>query len=280
MWEIEVERQGSVAVIELGAPGASAHLDLERLEELVEAADQAASAEGVERLLLRSNGAGRGLMGARLDDYDALSDREQALAFARRGCGALARLAAVPAITIAGIEGPWLAEGCELALACDVRACTAEGRLGLPQPGIGHVPGWGGVVRLTRRAGPARALSTLSLAAGLSAGDAFRMGVVDAVERGPLLAERVAELVPRPARWPLFDRLLLALPPLRRMALSRSVSGTAARPPARERLARMVELAVAWPEDEALEQEREVFADTVASAEARGARAAIRGVAG
>ena len=38
----------------------------------------------------------------------------------------------------------------------------------------------------------------------------------------------------------------------------------------------MVELAVAWPEGEALEQEREVFADTVTSAQAREARAALR----
>lgn len=58
---------------------------------------------------------------------------------------------------IAAIGGHALGGGLELALACDIRVAADHVRLGLPEVGIGVMPGWGGTWRLAGAVGPARA---------------------------------------------------------------------------------------------------------------------------
>jgi enoyl-CoA hydratase/carnithine racemase len=273
MIRIDIERREALVVATLSSEEGIPHLDRQGLEAVVDALESAAKVQGVERLLIRCDAPGGRLLGLGLDAYDALGDREQALAFARAGEAALARLGGLPARTLAWIEGPWLGEACELALACDVRIASSKGTLGLPQPGIGHVPGWGGVVRLVRLTGPSAASWILTLGSSLRGERARRFGVLDAVTEE---IEAAARTAPAARRWPLVDRLAAALPLLRRMALGRSMAGGAAEPPARDHLPRLVQLAVAWPEDEALDREGELFADTVSSPEARALRQALR----
>jgi enoyl-CoA hydratase/carnithine racemase len=58
---------------------------------------------------------------------------------------------------IAAIGGHALGGGLELALACDVRIAASGVRMGLPEVGIGVMPGWGGTWRLADAVGAARA---------------------------------------------------------------------------------------------------------------------------
>jgi enoyl-CoA hydratase/carnithine racemase len=275
MIDVDLQRHGATAVATLVPTDGAAHLDLSGLEALVDAVERAGGEQGTSRVLIRSGAEDRRLLGLRLDDYDALAGPDAALALAVRGERALQRLKAVPARTMVWIEGSWLAEACELALACDVRVASGRGGLGLPQPGIGHVPAWGGIVRLVRRAGPSAALWILTLGSALRGERARRFGVLDAVA-GELSLEEAAAVEPTQPRWPWLDRLAAALPPLRRMALGRRMAAGAAVSPAREHLPRLVELAVAWPEQEALEREGELFAETVTSPGARAHRDRLR----
>lgn len=59
--------------------------------------------------------------------------------------------------TVAVLHGAAYGGGFELALACDFRVTTADARLGLPEVGLGTVPGWGGTERLTELVGRSRA---------------------------------------------------------------------------------------------------------------------------
>ena len=62
-----------------------------------------------------------------------------------------------PKPVIARIEGYCLGVGFELALACDFRICSDDAQLGLPEIGLGMIPGSGGTQRLARLIGLGRA---------------------------------------------------------------------------------------------------------------------------
>jgi enoyl-CoA hydratase/carnithine racemase len=67
------------------------------------------------------------------------------------------RLAQLPQTTIAVINGDAMGGGLELALACDFKVAVDSARLGLPEVGIGTLPGWGGTGRLVDAIGISRA---------------------------------------------------------------------------------------------------------------------------
>ena len=94
---------------------------------------------------------------------------------------ALVVLEEVPKVTIAAIEGYCLGGGCELALACDFRFAAQDATLGQPEIALGIIPGAGGTQRLPRLVGHARARELVYSGRRVSADEALRIGLVDAV---------------------------------------------------------------------------------------------------
>jgi enoyl-CoA hydratase len=104
------------------------------------------------------------------------------------------RLERVGVPTVAAIAGHALGGGCELALACDFRVMSeGEARIGLPEVGLGIIPGGGGTQRLPRLVGRARAAQMLMLGMRLDAAEAERIGLVTAAT--PTQEEALAEAV-------------------------------------------------------------------------------------
>jgi enoyl-CoA hydratase len=127
--------------------------------------------------------------------------REAAAAMVAVMTDALDRLAALPALVFAAVDGPALGGGAELLTACDHVTASARGAVGFVQARLGVSPGWGGARRLVARVGPRRAALLLGESRTLSAEQAWREGLVDVlVEQGPALplararAEAVAAL--------------------------------------------------------------------------------------
>jgi enoyl-CoA hydratase len=72
--------------------------------------------------------------------------------------------------TLVSIEGHALGGGCELALSLDMRFMSrGKARIGLPEAGLGIVPGGGGTQRLPRLVGRARATQMMMLGERLDA---------------------------------------------------------------------------------------------------------------
>lgn len=95
---------------------------------------------------------------------------------------ALDRLAALPQVVVAAIDGDALAGGCEIALACDLRVMArGDGRIGLVEVTAAIPPGAGGTQRLSRAVGPVRARSMMLRATTLDADQAHAAGLVDEV---------------------------------------------------------------------------------------------------
>ena len=75
-------------------------------------------------------------------------------------------------------QGTCLGAGVEMALACDFRFCTPTAEWGLPEVGMGVIPGSGGASRLTRIIGPAWAKYMAMTGARVGAEQARAIGLV------------------------------------------------------------------------------------------------------
>jgi enoyl-CoA hydratase len=92
--------------------------------------------------------------------------------------------------TIAAINGIAAGAGGEIAMSCDLRVASTNARIGVPELKIGMVPGWGGVFRLTRLVGQAKAMEMVLTAANITAEEAKEIGLVNkVVETGEVLNE-------------------------------------------------------------------------------------------
>jgi enoyl-CoA hydratase/carnithine racemase len=98
----------------------------------------------------------------------------------------------VPAI--AAVDGFALGGGFELALSCDVIVAGDAATVGLPEVGVGVIPGGGGTQLLVRRVGWSRAARAIFTAARLGAAEALGLGAVDEVVPAGTARERALEM--------------------------------------------------------------------------------------
>ena len=82
---------------------------------------------------------------------------------------------------IAAINGAALGGGLEIALACDLRIASENAIFGLPEVGLGLIPGWGGTQRLPRIIPLAKAAELLLTGKPISAQEAYRIGLINKV---------------------------------------------------------------------------------------------------
>jgi 3-hydroxyacyl-CoA dehydrogenase len=85
---------------------------------------------------------------------------------------------------VAAIQGTALGGGLELAMACHGRVAAAGARLGLPEVGLGILPGAGGTVRLPRLVPMRRAIDMITTGKPITAEVALDEGLVDRVADG------------------------------------------------------------------------------------------------
>ncbi len=176
-----------VAIVTIDRQEALNALNDELLSELAVAFDLAEIDLEVRALVL--TGAGRAFVaGADIGGLqrlgDAFAGRESSLA----GQDLTNTLAALPIPTIAAINGFALGGGLELALAADLRVASPKARLGLPEVGLGLIPGYGGTQRLPRLVGQGRALELIFTGRHVDAQEALAMGLVNRVADDALAA--------------------------------------------------------------------------------------------
>jgi enoyl-CoA hydratase len=94
----------------------------------------------------------------------------------------LLRLENTPKLVVAAINGHCVGGGYEVALACDLRiARGGTFQVGLPEVGLGVLPGTGGTQRLSRLVGKAKAIELLVEGQSLPVEQAHEAGLVQKV---------------------------------------------------------------------------------------------------
>jgi enoyl-CoA hydratase/carnithine racemase len=113
---------------------------------------------------------------------------------------ALRGIETAPQAFVAALNGAALGGGLEMALACDLRVAAEGAEMGLPEVGLGIIPGAGGTVRLPRAIGVARAKDLILTGRRVGAGEALAMGLVSRVAPPGRLREVALELAGQVAR--------------------------------------------------------------------------------
>ncbi|SDS07836.1 3-hydroxyacyl-CoA dehydrogenase NAD-binding domain-containing protein [Opitutus sp. GAS368] len=152
------------------------------------------------------------IAGADLKWLVALPDAAAAKKLSHDGQELFASLSGLKVPVVCAIHGACAGGGYELALACHWRLATdaKETVIGLPEVGIGVIPGWGGCARLPRLIGAEAAVTHMLKAALVPAAAAQPAGLVDELVPAAELKARAqaaalrlaAGGLPRRADWP------------------------------------------------------------------------------
>lgn len=97
--------------------------------------------------------------------------------------------------SVTAINGFAFGGGLEFALATSYRVMASDTRIGVPETKLGIFPGWGGTVRLSRLAGADNAIEWIAAGEQHGAGEALKIGAVDAVVAPDKVREAALDLL-------------------------------------------------------------------------------------
>ena len=169
---IETARDGALWTVTLNRPEKANSLTREMLEALVAVVDEA---DGQAKALVLT-GAGK-VFSAGMD----LDGAKTGLATDPVWEALSGRIAALPCLTIAALNGTLAGGAFGMALACDLRLAVPEARFFYPVMKLGFLPQPSDPGRLAALVGPARAKLVLMAGEKLSAEEALSFGLVDRI---------------------------------------------------------------------------------------------------
>ena len=192
---LKAERRGGVLTLLLDRPHKAHAYD----RTLLQALDKALSHHDSKVIVIGSTGTGAFCAGADLDEMKTASPEDARSLYSQ---AVFDRLAKLSVVSIAAIQGPAVAGGFELALACDIRLASPKARFSLPEVRLGLIPSAGGCTRLPELVGQSRAKQIILGGHELQAEEALSWGLLSRIVEDPLLAaqkwaEQIAEFDPQ-----------------------------------------------------------------------------------
>lgn len=119
---------------------------------------------------------------------------KEGLNFSKTGQHSFSKLVNLDIPVIAAVNGYALGGGCELAMACDFRIASSKAKFGMPEVGLGLIPGYGGTQRLSRLTGLGNALYLITTGQIIDASEALRIGLIQKVTEPENLLEDAKNL--------------------------------------------------------------------------------------
>ncbi len=188
------ETRDRICFITINRPKQLNALNKETIEELSLALGTAEQAEEVRVLVLTGNGEKSFVAGADIKEF-ANFNIEEGTQLASDGQRKLFdKIEHLTKPVIAAVNGFALGGGLELAMACHFRVASENARLGLPETGLGLIPGYGGTQRLAQLIGKGRAHEMIMTAEMIPAARAYETGLVNHVVPQAELLDKCAAL--------------------------------------------------------------------------------------
>lgn len=202
---ITVERDGPIGTVCVARPEAMNAVNPEVLAELADAISNLSSE--VRALVLTGEGEDAFIGGGDIKDFQDRSG----VWFREEFRDTMARvedaIESSRAPVIAAVNGVALGGGTEIALMCDLIIATESARFGLPEIGLGIIPGSGGTQRLAHLVGYLKAKELILTGRHVSATEAEDIGLANEVVADDEFDGRVSDLAeelaegPRIAQW-------------------------------------------------------------------------------
>lgn len=174
------EEREWTGIVTINRPEKLNALNKELLSELKGILEKVRSEDRVKVLIITGSGDKAFAAGADLREIADLG-LDSAFAFSREAQQVFMGIENLGKPVIAGVNGLALGGGFELALACTFRILSENAKMGLPEVGLGAIPGIGGTQRLPRLIGKGRALWYLLTGELIDANTAERIGLANKV---------------------------------------------------------------------------------------------------
>jgi methylglutaconyl-CoA hydratase len=191
--EFRTERRGGVEVWTIDGEARRNSISTAMLREFEGHLARAAGDRTLRVIVITGAGDKAFCAGADLKERARMS-HEEVHAFHHGLRRALRAIEQAPQPVIAALNGAALGGGLELTLACDLRVAAESAQLGLPEVGLGIIPGGGGTQRLTRLVGVARAKDLILTGRRVGAAEALAMGLVARLAPAQRLVEEALAL--------------------------------------------------------------------------------------
>ncbi|MBV6756680.1 enoyl-CoA hydratase/isomerase family protein [Rhodococcus opacus] len=230
---VTVDRDGAVASLTINRPRAHNALNAAVLSELNSAIASLDSDRSVRAIVITGSGDRAFSAGADLDELAGL-DAGAAQDVLAAGQQVMYDIEHCHTPVIAAVNGLALGGGFELVLSTTFPVLSTTAQLGLPESGLGLIPGYGGTQRLPRAIGSAAAAHVMLTGIRLEADRAYELGLtpVPPVEPDALLtttlelAANIARRGPR-AHAAILQALRASAPNRHDLALETSLAAIA-----------------------------------------------------
>ncbi|MGI9366560.1 MAG: enoyl-CoA hydratase/isomerase family protein, partial [Rhizobiaceae bacterium] len=202
MSAVHLRIKDGIAELRLDNPSKLNAFTVSMLDQMAAHLDTIDRADDIIGVAVTAEGQRAFCAGADINGWGDLSAASFARHWVRDGHRIFDRLARLTKPTIAALNGHAFGGGLELAAACDLRAMTSGATLGLPEAGVGIVPGWSGTQRLARLMGEPVIKEMALFGRRINAQRAHQLGfvaeVTETVEEAALeMLHQVAQLSPR-----------------------------------------------------------------------------------
>jgi len=190
---LTISVEGRMALVTINRPKVLNALNAGLLEELRHLIIELGNNDAIGSVVITGAGEKSFVAGADITELSSLNP-VSAKEAATRGQSIFSLIENCPKPVIAAINGFALGGGCELALACHLRVASDNARLGLPEVGLGLIPGYGGTQRLARIVGKGLALEMILTGGMIKAPRAYEIGLVNHVTAPEALMDKCREL--------------------------------------------------------------------------------------